>query len=464
MKLHESLWKIRDYFSKKKSKIDGKVVEQNDELMNIEKQIQQETQKITIYNDGRSTTKIIKFWLIGLLVVALGYFGYNVLNLLFLIISAYIFSIIVESLVSFFERKKIKRSLSLFLSYLIFVIVLLGFVIIIIPFIFNQVSEFLSMWLNYVSSMQAEVSSKWITTIINDSKFLSDGIKEYIVDYIANNDVAAQLQASLQKNLSDIVATGQTYISRIWSWFIWFISWFATFFAQFLLFFTLSILFSVDKKNVTNFLSSFGWKDKYKVNKLKIEKVYKNLAVWLKARLLLSLYIAVTVWITLVIMWWCGIEIPNKLWIAVIAWLLDIIPYIWPIFTWILLFAVAILYNSFFIAILIVLILYVFNIVQENVLTPVLMKKTLGISPVLILISMMLGWVIMWFMGVLLSVPIAVILVIFFWHIDVEMNDASEMWGEIKDKTSDIKVEKITINKIEKPKTEKSKSSKSKNI
>lgn len=466
MKLRESFWKIRDYFFKKKSKIDSKVVEQSDELMNIEKQIQQETQKITIYNDGRSTTKIIKFWLIGLLIVALGYFWYNVLNLLFLIISAYIFSIIVESLVSFFERKKIKRSISLFLSYLIFVIVLLGFVIIIIPFIFNQVSEFLSMWLGYVSSMQTEVASKGITTIINDSKFLSDGIKEYIVDYIANNDVAAQLQVSLQKNLSDIVATGQTYISRIWSWFIWFISGFATFFAQFLLFFTLSILFSVDKKNVTNFLSSFWWKDKYKVNKLKIEKVYKNLAVWLKARLLLSLYIAITVWITLVIMWWCGIEIPNKLWIAVIAWLLDIIPYIWPIFTWILLFAVAILYNSFFIAVLIVLILYVFNIVQENVLTPVLMKKTLGISPVLILISMMLGWVIMWFMGVLLSVPIAVILVIFFWHIDVEMNDASEVLGELKDKANEIKIEKVTINKAENPKTEKVKvkSSKLKNI
>jgi len=437
MKIHESLWKIRDYFSKKKSKIDDKVVAESNELANIEKQIQQETQKITIYNDWRSTSKIIKFWLIWLLVVALWYFGYNVLNLIFLIISAYIFSIIVESLVAFFERKKMKRSVALFLSYLIFVVVLLWFVIIIIPFIFNQVSEFLSMGLSYVSSMQAEVASKWITAIINDSRFLSDGIKEYIIDYIANNDVAAQLQVSLQKNLSDIVATGQTYISRIWSWFIWFISGFATFFAQFLLFFTLSILFSVDKKNVTNFLSGFGWKDKYKVNKLKIEKVYKNMAVWLKARLLLSLYISITVWITLVIMWWCGVEIPNKLWIAVIAWLLDIIPYIWPIFTWILLFVVAILYNSFLVAILIVIILYVFNLVQENVLTPVLMKKALGISPVLILISMMLWWVIMWFLWVLLSVPIAVILVIFFWHIDIEMNDTDEILYEIKDRTHD---------------------------
>ena len=438
MKLAESFWKIKNYFFKEKERINNKVDSQNAELMNIEKQIQQESQKITIYNDGRSTSKIIKFWLIWLLVVALGYFGYNVLNLLFLIISAYIFSIIVEALVSFFEKKWLKRSLSLFLSYFIFVIVLLWFVIIIIPFIFNQLSDLLSLLLNYVSNAQAEVASKWITTIISESKFLADGMKDYILNYIANNDVATQLQTSLQKNLSDIVAVGQAYISHIWSWFISFVSWFATFFAQFLLFFTLSVLFSVDKKNVTHFLSNLWWKDKSKVSKLKIEKVYKNLAVWLKARLLLSLYIAVTVWITLVIMWWCGLEIPNKLWIAVIAWLLDIIPYIWPIFTGLLLFVVVVLYNSFLVAILVVLILYVFNVIQENILTPVLMKKALWISPVLILISMMLWWVIMWFLGVLLSVPIAVILVIFFWRADIEMNDSSEMVDELKWKAETV--------------------------
>lgn len=447
MKISDSLWKIKNFFVEKKWKIVWSTKTQTDELVNIEKQIQQESQKITIYNDWRSTSKIVKFWLIWLLVVALWYFGYSVLNLIFLIISAYIFSIIVEALVSYFERKKIKRSFALLLSYLIFVIVLLWFIVIIIPFIFNQVSEFLSVGLSYVSGIQAEITSKWITTIINDSKFLSDSIKEYIIDYIANNDVASQLQTSLQQNLSDIVATWQTYISRIWSWFISFISGFATFFAQFLLFFTLSILFSVDKKNVTNFLSSIWWEDKHRVNKLKIEKVYKNLAVWLKARLLLSLYISITVWITLVVMWWCGIEIPNKLWIAVVAGLLDIIPYIWPIFTGILLFVVAILYNSFLVAILVVVFLYIFNLIQENVLTPVLMKKALWISPVLILISMMLGWVIMWFMWVLLSVPIAVVLVIFFGHMEIEMNDTEEMLDELKDKAHDITEPKKSISK-----------------
>ena len=448
MKLIDKLSQLKDSFMKKNFIKRKNIVEQNNELVDIDKQIQKESQKITIYNDWRSTRNIVRFWLIWLSVVALWYFWYNVLNLLFLIISAYIFSIIVESLVSFFESKKLKRSISLLLSYSIFLVVLLWFMIIIIPFIFNQLADLLSLWLSYLSNIQSEVAAKWITEFIREMKFLSGWMKEYIVDYIANNNVAMQLQASLQKNLSDIVAAGQLYISRIWWWFISFISSFATFFAQFVLFFTLSILFSVDKKNVTHFLANIGWKSKFRVNNLKIEKVYKNLAVWLKARLLLSLYIGITVWITLVVMWWCGVDIPNKLWIAVIAWLLDIIPYIWPIFTWVLLFVVAILYNSFFIAILIVIILYVFNLIQENVLTPVLMKKALWISPVLILVSMMLWWVIMWFLWVLLSVPIAVILVIIFWHTDPSLLEADEppeskeknVVGETKNKNSSKKI------------------------
>jgi len=448
MKLIDKLSQLKDSFLKKNFIKRKNIVEQNNELVDIDKQIQKESQKITIYNDWRSTRNIVRFWLIWLSVVALWYFWYNVLNLLFLIISAYIFSIIVESLVSFFESKKLKRSISLLLSYSIFLVVLLWFMIIIIPFIFNQLADLLSLWLSYLSNIQSEVAAKWITEFIREMKFLSGWMKEYIVDYIANNNVAMQLQASLQKNLSDIVAAGQLYISRIWWWFISFISSFATFFAQFVLFFTLSILFSVDKKNVTHFLANIGWKSKFRVNNLKIEKVYKNLAVWLKARLLLSLYIGITVWITLVVMWWCGVDIPNKLWIAVIAWLLDIIPYIWPIFTWVLLFVVAILYNSFFIAILIVIILYVFNLIQENVLTPVLMKKALWISPVLILVSMMLWWVIMWFLWVLLSVPIAVILVIIFWHTDPSLLEADEppeskeknVVGETKNKNSSKKI------------------------
>jgi hypothetical protein len=46
---------------------------------------------------------------------------------------------------------------------------------------------------------------------------------------------------------------------------------------------------------------------------MKLEKIYKKLAIWLKARLLLSLFVAVAMWLSMVVMSWFGVEIPNKL-------------------------------------------------------------------------------------------------------------------------------------------------------
>lgn len=446
MKLTKPFESIKSFFSREKTRVSDKIKEQSMELAKMERDLKNSTWDADLYRDWWSTRKMIRFWLIGLMIAALWYFSYNVLNWIFLIISAYIVSIIVETLISFFEKKKIKRSISILLAYFIFIVILIGIFVLVIPFLVNQLADLISLWLTHVSHLQSLVSEKWLDVIIADS-WLPVYFKEYIIEYIWNNDFMAEIQASLQTNLSGIISLWSTYASYVWWWFVSFLSSFSTFFMHFFLFITLCVLFSADKKNVVWFLAWLWWKSKEKIYRFKIEKMYKNLAVWLKSRLLLSLFVALAVYITLLIMWWCGLEIPHKLWISIITWLLDFVPYIWPILTWVLIFIVAILYNPLWVALLLLILLWVFNFVQENVLTPVVMKRSLWISPVLILISMMLWWVIMWFMWILLSVPIAAILVIFFenrnWDVFVE-NNPSKIVDNIK---SDVKDEVVGVKK-----------------
>jgi predicted PurR-regulated permease PerM len=47
---------------------------------------------------------------------------------------------------------------------------------------------------------------------------------------------------------------------------------------------------------------------------------------------------------------------------------------------------------------------------EGNVVVPLVMTRTLGVNPVIIFISMILGWLIMGIVGVLLAVPISVII------------------------------------------------------
>jgi predicted PurR-regulated permease PerM len=123
---------------------------------------------------------------------------------------------------------------------------------------------------------------------------------------------------------------------------------------------------------------------------------------------------ALALYISLWVLELFGMSIPNKASLALILWLLDIIPYIWPIVGSIP--AVIAWLTGFWLWgwIIVWIIATVINMVENNVLIPLLMSKTLWINTVVIFISMILGWMIMWLVGVLLAVPIAAIITLLF--------------------------------------------------
>jgi len=47
---------------------------------------------------------------------------------------------------------------------------------------------------------------------------------------------------------------------------------------------------------------------------------------------------------------------------------------------------------------------------ENNILVPVIMNKSLGVNPIVIFISMIIGGLVIGFVGILLAVPIAVII------------------------------------------------------
>lgn len=366
-----------------------------------------------ILNDWWSTKKIVRFWVIWLLIVLIGYFSYKVLNIIFLIISAYIVSMIMESLISWMQ-KRLTRWLSIFFSYAVFLVILLWLFVVVIPFLYKQLSEAWSIGLSYLSNVQTQVSENGVYSTIINSEKIPDSLKEYFLNVSSDQSMVLKMQEAVQTNINEVINLWKKSVGQFGLFLVNFISWFTWFLINFLLFFVLCILFSVEKDTMTNFLASIWGSNQVELNRLKIQKIYSKLAVWFRSRLFISLLLAIAMWICLVIMWWCWLVIPWKLWLALLAWLLDLIPYIWPILTWILLFVVCILYNPLWVALVAVLILWIINVVENNIRAPLFMNKSLWISAVLIFISMLVGWLIMWFFGVLLSVPIAVILTIIF--------------------------------------------------
>ena len=440
---------VKSYFLNRKSK-NSKGVDEHEKLKNELEQKRSFGEKNEKYSDWWSNKKMIKFWVFWLLIAVVWYFSFKILNIIFLIISAYIVSIIMESFISWFQ-KRLSRWLSIFLSYAVFLVVIIWLFVIVVPFLYKQVSEAWSIWLWYLSDVQTKVSENWVYSTIVNSERIPDSLKEYFVSVSADQGMVTKIQEAVQSNINEIINIWKKSVWQLWLLLVNFISWFTWFLVNFLLFFVLCILFSIEKDLMATFIARIWWNNQVELNRLKIQKIYSKLAVWFRSRLFISLLLALAMWIALVIMWWCWLVIPWKLWLALLAWLLDLIPYIWPILTWILLFLVCILYNPFWVALIAILILWIINVVENNIRAPLFMNKSLWISAVLIFLSMLVWWLIMWFFWVLLSVPIAVIVTIIVKNrYQLEYEDLSQIDKQVdKEETKELQKIKKELKTVE---------------
>jgi predicted PurR-regulated permease PerM len=65
-------------------------------------------------------------------------------------------------------------------------------------------------------------------------------------------------------------------------------------------------------------------------------------------------------------------------------------------------------------ALIVGVMVFIIQWVENNILIPILMNKTLGVNPIVIFISMIIGGLVMGVVGVLLAVPISVIITMIF--------------------------------------------------
>ncbi len=130
-----------------------------------------------------------------------------------------------------------------------------------------------------------------------------------------------------------------------------------------------------------------------------IDKIQKKMGQWVLGQLLLSLIIFLVTYVGLSLM-----HVKYALFLAMLAGLLEIIPYIGPILSAIPAIFFAVIQNpTLGIA---VVVLYILVQKAENyILVPKIMQKTVGVSPLVVLVAILVGFKLGGILGLLLSVP-----------------------------------------------------------
>lgn len=132
-----------------------------------------------------------------------------------------------------------------------------------------------------------------------------------------------------------------------------------------------------------------------------IEKVQRKMGLWVLGQLILSFSIFLLTYIGLSLL---GVQ--YALVLALLAGLLEIIPYIGPIISAVPAFFFALLQSPALA--LAVIVLYI--IVQKSesyVLVPKVMEKTVGVAPLLVILALLIGFKLGGILGLLLAVPLA---------------------------------------------------------
>ena len=169
--------------------------------------------------------------------------------------------------------------------------------------------------------------------------------------------------------------------------------------------FILSFYLAVSKYGVEKFLK-FVLPVRYEEYVIEIyEHIKSKIGLWLQGQLVLSLIVGILVFLGLLFL---GVK--YSLIFGILAGILEMVPFVGPV----LVGALAALIGfseSFTLGISVIAFFIVIQQLENHLLVPLVMKYTVGLHPVVVVVAFLAGAKLAGFVGILLAIPIAVIIV-----------------------------------------------------
>lgn len=309
---------------------------------------------------------------------------------------------LLDPIVSFFERKGWKRSLSTFVVFFLFLLLIVLFFVLVIPSLGKQIQDAIGMVPGVVNSF-----NKWIEeffgNLANIYNFDFTSIKENIYNGIANytNAVTEDIPNFVIKVFSKLLSGGVTFVISL-------------FIAFYMLF---------DFKNVRKTLTSFMPK--------KLHNTFMDLTDRLNDSL--KNYVLGTLFVTAILFGFQSLGfviagLKASLVFGLICAVTNIIPYIGPYIGGIP--AVLVGYTiSPLVGTLTLISVVISQFLESYILTPLILSKTMKLHPVTIIIGLLVFEYFFGIIGMLISTPVISCLKIIFNFIDEKYDIFDKIQG-----------------------------------
>ena len=325
------------------------------------------TQKIDI-----STSTLFRFILIILGLV----FLYLVRDILLMIFIALIIAAAIDAPVDWMAQRKIRRVFWTMIVYILIFLALILFIYLVFPPLASQI------------------------------KILASNLPEYLEKLGTNFAIIKQkigpdtLRQILDRTSSQLSWAGSNILGAA-------VNIFGGIFSAAVIL-VISMYLVIQDKGIKDFLASIT-PSEHRLYVLSLtERIQVKLGAWLRGQLLLILIVGALVFIGLTLL-----KVNFALTLAILAGVLEIIPYIGPILAGLTAVLLAFL-QSPLLSLLVLILFIVIHQLEGYVIVPQVMKRVVGLNPLVVMIAIIVGGKLGGVLGVVVAVPLVAAASVFF--------------------------------------------------
>ena len=346
------------------------------------------------------------FTILGITLLA--YFVFQIKTLLILFFISLFFAAALDPAVDWLEGKKVPRAVGVILVFLFLLTIVIGVIGSMVPVIIQQVSSLVSFFaegtVNFFAALEAgegltflpDPYRGWVINTVTSAN-LETVAQQLIANFSDFSNQIKDFASGSLKTIGSTVEAGVTVAGSI-----------AASLFNFILVLFLTFFMVVDTKGVSDFFHSLFPKRYGSYITEKTQAIRKQIGAWVRGQLALSLIMFVTTFVGLLIV---GMG-EYALTLALVMAIGEFIPYIGPVIF--LAFALPVAFGLGLTVVAKLLVFYaILQFVEGNIFVPAVMNKAVGLSPIVVLLVLIIGWQFLGIIGAIIAVPVTTAIAIF---------------------------------------------------
>jgi len=331
---------------------------------------------------NRTVARVI---LVAVAIVGVLYFLYLIRTVLEMLFIAVFLAVALGPIVEIFVRRKIKRGVAILLTYLLLLATVFGLGLLVVPPIVTGVNNFVGNVPHYVDDLRK-----------------SDTFRKYDDKYKITNKLNEQAK-KLPAHLSDAVSGLRSVTVGIFGVII-----------QLVTILVMAFFLLLDGKRILRFvLEQLGPQHGERFWRIS-QDVYQAVGGFVAGNVFISVIAGLGAYITMTLL-----NIPFAVPLAVLVAFFDLIPLVGSTIAGAVVAVVAAVVGFPTKLIIWVVYLVLYQQFENNVIQPVVYRRTVAIHPLVVIVAVLIGGSLLGVLGALLAIPIAAtvqILVREWWH------------------------------------------------